>query len=450
MTSDMTDAPCCIVPKYLAAFRCIAGSCEEDCCHDWRINIDQNTFKKIKTAMSHSKTDRERFRQFLKRNSSDDKDTTNYASITCRPDGGCPFLDDGKLCEIHRRFGPSHLSLVCRSYPRKKSLVGKRTEVIAFLSCPEVARRCLLAPDAMELVELEPGRLDSDAICTQIKSGPGESPYHAYLDEVRQSLLNLVALNQFPLASRLFFVACFADSVSPAFSNGSSEFPPGILAENIESFSDPFTLRELHAQFEQIDSRIDFAMLLVQRILTARLPSISDNFRALLDQTWKNYNLLAESNAPCPADDPKRNPEIFTTIQQHYQRRRSLLQETFTQRIDQYFANYSLNYWFGEWYTSSPDLLVHTTKLFIRLAILRFLLFSHPELNPLVEQLAAGKIGRKERESAQEALDRAAVETFYRFSRGVEHDPVYLDDIQQTLAMENMEPLTKLTLLLKF
>jgi hypothetical protein len=78
-----------------------------------------------------------------------------------------------------------------------------------------------------------------------------------------------------------------------------------------------------------------------------------------------------------------------------------------------------MNYFLQDWYTSSPNLAVHTQNLLLRLAILRFLLLCHPNVAPASSEID------------EQVLDRAAVEVFYKFSRGVEHSPPFLRQIEK-------------------
>jgi lysine-N-methylase len=32
-------------PSYFKEFKCVGGNCEDNCCNEWEINIDKNTFE---------------------------------------------------------------------------------------------------------------------------------------------------------------------------------------------------------------------------------------------------------------------------------------------------------------------------------------------------------------------------------------------------------------------
>lgn len=445
----MTETPSCLMPRYLEKFHCTASACAEDCCHGWSIHVDRTTHDRLKQSMDHPRQQRERFKKSLQRASKEQQTPLHYASIVLRPDGRCPFLDEDRLCEIHRRFGPSHLSQVCRGYPRHMAQVGQRSELTATLSCPEVARSCILDPKAMELLEVPTGGQEKDAICTRRHTTDSSHPYIVHLDEVRQVMISLLALEGAPLADRIFFVACLADHLTPEFSLTNPTASADTLAEAINIFSQSATLENLQKQFVQIDDRIDFAMTLIQTLSIGQ-EKVSRHYLQLLKQTWSNYIVLQATDAVDDSQPLPTGTVILEEIRARYQQRKQLLTGPFGERLDQYFGNYAQNFWFAEWYTLSPNLLEHTSKLLIRLAILRFLLISHPLLNDLIEQLAEGPMAPADLNSAQKQLDEAAVATFYQFSRGVEHNQQFLNQIQKTLGQQGLDGLTLLTLLLKF
>jgi hypothetical protein len=108
----------------------------------------------------------------------------------------------------------------------------------------------------------------------------------------------------------------------------------------------------------------------------------------------------------------------------------------FGARVEQYLTHYALNYWFKELYTRSPDLLCHTRDLAVRLAVIKFLFFSHPDL---AAHVAEG-------ETQVDAVDRIAVEVVHTFARNIEHDAELLNQIRDQLGAD----LSHLVCLIRF
>jgi hypothetical protein len=80
-------------------------------------------------------------------------------------------------------------------------------------------------------------------------------------------------------------------------------------------------------------------------------------------------------------------------------------------RIDQFFENYCKQFWYREWYVDAVDLARYLQGLLVRVAVLRFLLLSHP----------------------LEDLDKLAVEVFYGMSRGIDHHDEFIKLIGEGL-----------------
>lgn len=114
---------------------------------------------------------------------------------------------------------------------------------------------------------------------------------------------------------------------------------------------------------------------------------------------------------------------------------------SFAPRIDRYFENYAKNYWAREWYSGSPNLLMHTVQLLARMVVLRFMLFGHPALAAAIDADVAAK---------EAALDRAAVETVQKFSRAFEHQASFMQSLAERLTNSNMVSLAPAVCLAKF
>jgi hypothetical protein len=148
-----------------------------------------------------------------------------------------------------------------------------------------------------------------------------------------------------------------------------------------------------------------------------------------------------------------------------YRARRRAWEARHGERIDRYFRNYCLDLWVKEWYTDAPSLLVHTQRMLVRVAALRFLLFGHPalwdeapaledgeEVPPLAGPGRAGDGGTPDggpsAPDAPDVLDRAAVEVFQAFSKNIEHNALLLEVLRTQL--EPLHTLPFLTALARF
>jgi hypothetical protein len=123
--------------RALDEFRCLADRCTDNCCGDWRVEVDEKTLRKWQglpgeeraELMSHVDTRRE-----------DGKTVTSFRQTE---DGNCCLLGDGGLCRLQAARSAEVLPLICREYPRTYLQNPLRKLSAATLSCPEMARLVL-------------------------------------------------------------------------------------------------------------------------------------------------------------------------------------------------------------------------------------------------------------------------------------------------------------------
>ena len=125
-------------PAYYSEFRCLAGDCPDSCCHQWTVQIDEESRERYRNLDGELG---EALRGAL---TEEDGDTV----LRNTPDGRCPMWRRDGLCRIQAELGESALSLVCREFPRLTHDYGTFTEKGLELSCPEAARLILEADDS--------------------------------------------------------------------------------------------------------------------------------------------------------------------------------------------------------------------------------------------------------------------------------------------------------------
>jgi lysine-N-methylase len=135
-------------PQYMKSFHCIGSSCEDSCCVGWRVDIDQDTYKKYRKIKSEEMS--VMMEKNVTRNRSTTKSGGNYAKVKLAEGGACPFLNAEMLCRIQLEHGEEYLSNVCTTYPRTTNIINGLLERSATMSCPEVARMALLKQEPME------------------------------------------------------------------------------------------------------------------------------------------------------------------------------------------------------------------------------------------------------------------------------------------------------------
>lgn len=411
-----------IALRYMTRFRCLGARCEDHCCRDWNVFLDEASYQRLHIATSQSSELRQKLENGLVRTAT----KGSFATLRAGSDGNCAFLEEG-LCALHRDLGEASLPGTCATYPRSVAHIGSRCELSGSLSCPEVARLCLCEPDAMEWSQVDWEILPETCLVTR-QVAPGDGDYSRFFDQVRDAVSQLLSSPDYPLEDRLFFVAHLASRLGPVFHRNAGADACTTLEASLARMRDPLWLAELSRQFRGLDVSTPVALRIVLETVRWSLREQGRvRYRALCSQVSRTYGLeLSEL-----LNESER-------ISDEYARRREMAQKRFGHRLNQYFSNYALNYWFREPYTQSADLLAHTRSLVVRIAMIKFLLFNHPDLRAHLENDM----------SDTDALDRIAVEVVQTFERNVGHDTELRERIQTRLTSEDASDLPQLICLI--
>jgi len=428
------DTPKYTAFRYMSRFRCIGSECESSCCTGgWKIQVDREHYQKARKAMGSSPASRQEFDAKVERVSGPTRSDANYALVVLQDNGGCGFFTGG-LCSLQSRHGADVLSDTCAVYPRSAALSGRRHELTGLASCPEVARQLLLHDDSMDLVQVGPDAFPRPIFHNQLPDHP-EAPYVKFHDELRNLVLDLLSVPGYPLASRLFFVAYFANRTAPFLYRGVSTLDSERLLAEIERIHNADMLLALHQQFMQLEADPTFPSRVVLAMVAARISIPA--FRQLLDQIILRY-LGAEKHAQAMAGGSVEAlvPDLVAAYMEQKAK-----WAPFEERVDRALTNLYKNYWAREWYASSPNLLMHSIQMTARIACVRFMLLGHP--------LLAEAEGASD-EKKLELLERALVSTVQRFSRAFEHDAVFTKDFRERLSGANLISLAHAVCLARF
>ena len=133
-----------IVPKYYADFKCIGGSCSDNCCIGWEIDIDDITKKKY-FSMDTPLGER------IRKNTATDDGVCHFVMQGER----CPFLNSENLCDIICEMDDGALCDICREHPRYYTVLGDTVFGGVGLACEEAARLVLTDSFPHEYITLE-------------------------------------------------------------------------------------------------------------------------------------------------------------------------------------------------------------------------------------------------------------------------------------------------------
>lgn len=133
--------------SYYNEFKCIGGACEDSCCDNWEIDLDDGSLKLYMSQKGEfgkrlKKCTRVKDKQFILNGTR------------------CPFHNDDDLCDIFIEMGEEALCQTCTNFPRHIEEFDDLKEVSLTMSCPEASRIMLAKKDKMTFTCKE-GR-DSD------------------------------------------------------------------------------------------------------------------------------------------------------------------------------------------------------------------------------------------------------------------------------------------------
>ena len=125
--------------SFYEEFQCIGGVCEDSCCENWEIDLDEASLKKYMKQGG----------AFGKRL----KESTRVKDKQFILNGiRCPFLNDKNLCDIFIEMGKESLCETCTNFPRHIEEFDDLKEISLTMSCPEASRIMLAKKEKMTFV----------------------------------------------------------------------------------------------------------------------------------------------------------------------------------------------------------------------------------------------------------------------------------------------------------
>ncbi|MDD6071699.1 MAG: flagellin lysine-N-methylase [Clostridiales bacterium] len=188
-------------------FHCIGGICEDSCCENWEIDLDDASLKNYMKQKGE-------FGKRLKENTRV-KDKQFILNGT-----RCPFLNDKNLCDIFIEMGEECLCETCTNFPRHIEEFDNLKEVSLTMSCPEASRIMLARTEKMTfeckegtdaeygLKHVEP--VKSLAFWKKGHTNKLDQPLFDILFEVREYIFEVLQNRDLPIARRAAVVLLLA------------------------------------------------------------------------------------------------------------------------------------------------------------------------------------------------------------------------------------------------
>jgi lysine-N-methylase len=343
--------------NYLAAFSCIGGTCEDNCCIGWDVDIDLKTYQKYQKVTDPElkklyKTKIQPYPYFF----SEDVD---YARVTLGKNKRCPFLNEQGLCKTQAKLGETYLSNVCATYPRMSNEIDGVLENTLTLSCPEAARLVLLNPDGLSWVEntSQPPRvivnMNIQTTSPQYKKHPVKH-FHA----LREMSVLLLSDRSYPIWERLLHLGEVFEVLSEAHEHKKVNTFPEILShfklvQEQETWAKPLSISPLEGAATQLH-RVDD--------LIARLKVFSE----IDSQKFVAYTKNLQAAFEFDPKTKKSKPSAYLSLHdQNYQ----LFEAEHGYILENYLINFVYKNLFP--FTESENLFEAYTMLALRFVMIR-------------------------------------------------------------------------------
>ncbi|MDO4490261.1 MAG: flagellin lysine-N-methylase [Lachnospiraceae bacterium] len=186
-------------PDFYKEFQCIGSACQDTCCAQWEIEVDEASAERY---AEHQGPLAEDFRKYLVR-----KEEENYFRLTAEK--RCPFLNEQNLCRMILTMGEEYICDICREHPRFYHWFGEYTEVGLGLSCEEAGR---LLFDRREPLKFE---LLSDEEEGEDPELSEEDVWVQLLLRGREELISMLQNRKLSLRERCGRLLDFAEQVQP-------------------------------------------------------------------------------------------------------------------------------------------------------------------------------------------------------------------------------------------
>ncbi len=423
-----------LTATYVAEFRCKGTVCGSTCCRGWSVQLTREDRECVELALAKAPPPLRALTSEIVPAPEGIASSSHPYVLQFSQQGVCPYVTADHRCQLHETVGEAALPSVCAQYPREVCQVGEQRELWASLSCPEAARLCLLKQDGADLVYL-PDVTGLRYVNSHLEIDARTPDYRAYLGEIRSYMVELLSRKDYPLRSRMFFVAYFAHRVTSYFHDQAKNVDRQRLQQDMQAVTEPGMLERLAAELDSLSISGAYAIALIEAVIDART-GLSEYPTAVPSQTFAQTSFDATSYVP--NEILTTDPLLQTWID--YSLRRMRWEKDFAILLDQALENYCKLFWMKEWYVQSPNLMAHATACMLRVAILRYRLFNHPTLeNPPADMSLADR---------QALLERVLLTVVTEVARAIEHDRPFQESLNAALAKRGMQTLAHASMML--
>ncbi|MGJ0906022.1 flagellin lysine-N-methylase [Clostridium botulinum] len=398
-------------PVYYDEFKCIGSECIDTCCIGWQIQIDKKSYLKYRKTKGEFS---EKLNDSVVRNRKNETELF-YAEMKLK-EAKCPLLNGKKLCEIYINLGEEYLCNTCKIYPRLIRKYGDICEKTLSLSCPEVARILVetnkdisFNMENENLNEVEQKYVEKKYI---VKEEYNKELYNL-LWEGRDLSIELAQFKEIPIWKRLILLKIIEEKLQILI----DESKYNELNNTIVNLTNIITNYDVIKSLDNINKvnriKIQFIHMILQR--RANYGKTNNRFWEILDDF--NY-LFGDKNE--------------TDILEILDIKENKFNEYF-RKYEYIFENYIVynlyNYYMQV--LSTRDLNKVILILILKYSIIKILLLA------------------KWNKNGEELNKKDIIDVLYSFSRIMEHNDGFINDLYIDIKKEEYDSLAYLTILVR-
>lgn len=394
-------------PFYYDHFQCIANKCIDSCCKGWRVDIDKKSYKKYKKVKGEFS---KKINESIVRNRSANTDL-QYGKMKLN-NNRCKMLNEDNLCDLYVTLGENYLCNTCKMYPREINKYEEIYERNLSMSCPEVARYIINMKEqfSFNMEEENLSELDKNYI---FNNKQDEKLYNL-LWESRILAMEVIQFKEIDLWKRIVFLKLIVDKVQ----NRIDESNYNNYLELLNILRSEITNINVINSLDNIPVALNIKLKFIQSILQAKNNQGSNNekhsnlieeYNALFEQVNIDENIL---------DSIEKKEKEFNT---YLKDKENILENLLIYLIYKYFME-TLNI---------KDANKAVIKIIINYVMIKTFLLARYNKNN------------------KELKEEDFVEVFYIFSRVVEHNSVFLNELYKNIKEAGYDNINYVTILVR-
>lgn len=378
-------------PSYIKQFRCVGGSCEDNCCGFWHIHIDKKTFEKYQNIQNEEMKKFVNDNIFVREKCNTLK--TDYGQIRLGRDKICPFLNDDNYCNLQDKLGEEYLSSICAVFPRTINKIDDCYEMSLDVSCIEAARLVLLKEEGISFRE-EENSIGKHFFTFHIDTNSEEfkDTNYIYIKEIREKSITIIKNRNYCLSERLYFLGSFLELVRRVLCYNYHNVKESIEKYNVSLFRNGFKRSN-----ENYLLQLSFYRQVLEKF-SEHDEECSDYFNSKLKEVQSAFRFDK-------AESLIENSELFIKAYEY-------CEENIIKRYSYIFENYLVNHMFKEFFPFSESDIVFDGY------IMMLLRFSYVKFILVGQYIYNGEISKEK-----------IVRLIQALSKEIEHNEMYLKNI---------------------